>query len=101
MKKSRLIYNLISVYRIIMKTNKYFYDFADKVKRILGSIGAILYLVMMTPLFLIFAILKYGVGKIIFAWYDRLSDFQKRRYIRFSRKKFYPAEYATLKEYRN
>lgn len=84
-----------------MKTNKYFYDFTDKIERILGSIGAILYLVMLSPLFLIFAILKYALGKIIYVWYARLSDFQKHRYIRFSRKKFYPAEYAILKEYRN
>ena len=101
MKKSRLIYSLISVYRVIIKTNKYFYNLIDKVQIILGSIGAILYLVMMSPLFLIFAILRYCVGKIISTWYDRLSDFQKRRYIGFSRKKFYPNEYAKLKEYRN
>lgn len=101
MKKSRLIYSLISVYRVIIKTNKYFYDFADKVKKILGSVGSVLYLVMMSPLFLIFAILKYSVGEIIYAWYDRLSDFQKRKYIGLSSKKFYPNEYAKLKEYRN
>lgn len=84
-----------------MKTNKYIYDFTNTVEKILGSMGAILYLIMMSPIFLVLAIFKYLLGKIIYSWYDRLSDFQKRRYIRFSGKKFYPTEYATLKDYRN